>query len=387
MTGNPQDRAKRAVRGGRVAGWWAMLACGTAAAVTAAAAPAAPRTAAESGPAGLQKDVDGLVAAGAPGAILVVRNGPRASHYTSGFADVRNKQLMRPDDRFKIASLTKSYTAAVVLQLVAEEKLSLKDSVEQRLPGLVPGGASITVRHLLNHTSGIFDFENDRRLFKPYYAGHLEYFWSMRQLVEHAVAHKPLFEPGAHQSYSNTNYVIAGLIVQAVTRRTIGAELRRRIFRPLQLRSTTYPTKPGLPSPYAHGYMVFGKQAGFDITRLSPSISPSSGAIVSTADDVADFYRGLLTGHLLRHDLLQAMKTPVTAGRHGYGLGLMRTTTRCGPAWGHDGAVAGYAAIALSSSDGRRQAVLMVNHDPDTLANRAKLLFDRLIAKAYCSAA
>jgi D-alanyl-D-alanine carboxypeptidase len=359
------------------------LLCIATTAVAAAAATAAPTTTRATG---LQKDIDAMVAAGGPGAILLVRNGNRVSHYTSGLAEIPNKRPMRADDRFKIASITKSYTATVVLQLVGEGKLSLSDTVEQRLPGLVPGGDRITIKQLLNHTSGIFDFEHDRAIFKPYFAGHLEYFWPMRQLVKHAVAHKPLFAPGARQSYSNTNYVLAGLIVEAVTGKTIGAALRSRIFQPLHLDSTVYPTKPGLPSPYAHGYMVFGNQADFDITRLSPSVSPASGAIVSTADDVADFFRGLLAGQLLHSDLLQAMETPFASGPNGYGLGLQRNTTSCGIALGHDGGVAGYGIIALSSPDGRRQAVLMVNHDPDTLTKRAKVLFDKLIAKAYCSA-
>jgi D-alanyl-D-alanine carboxypeptidase len=349
--------------------------------VTAAAATAAPTSAT-----GLQKDIDAMVAAGGPGAILLVRNGDRVSHYTSGLAEIPTKRPMRADDRFKIASITKSYTATVVLQLVGEGKLRLSDTVEQRLPGLVPGGDGITIKQLLNHTSGIFDFEHDDALFKPYLAGNLEYFWSMRQLAKHAVAHEPLFAPGARQSYSNTNYVLAGLIVEAVTGKTIGAAMRSRIFQPLHLDSTVYPTKPGLPSPYAHGYMVFGNHADFDITRLSPSISPASGAIVSTADDVADFFRALLTGQLLDPNLLQAMETPFASGPNGYGLGLQRNTTSCGVAFGHDGGVAGYGIIALSSPDGRRQAVLMVNHDPDTLTKHAKVLFDKLIAKAYCSA-
>src|SRR5439155_485516 len=178
-------------------------------------------------------DVDAIVAAGAPGTIMLVGNGTLVSHYTSGLAEIPNKRPMRANDRFKIASITKSYTATVLLQLVGEGKLSLSDSVEQRLPGLVPGGDGITVKQLLNHTSGIFDFEQDPSIFKPYYAGHFDYYWSMRQLVKHAVAHKPLFAPGERQSYSNTNYVLAGLIIEAVTGKPIGTALRNRIFRPL----------------------------------------------------------------------------------------------------------------------------------------------------------
>src|SRR5207247_1615364 len=103
------------------------------------------------------------------------------------------------------------YVATVVLQLVGEHKLSLSDSVEHLLPGLVPNGNRITVRELLNHTSGLFDYEQDSRVLKPYLSGNLGYRWPPRTLVKIAVAHKPLFAPGARYSYSNTNYMLAGL--------------------------------------------------------------------------------------------------------------------------------------------------------------------------------
>ena len=147
--------------------------------------------------------------------------------------------------------------------------------------------------------SGIADFETDPRYLKPYLSGDFGYYWAPRQLVKMAVSHPPLFPPGVtkHTSYSNTNYVLLGLVVEAATGNSIGAELRNRIFRPLHLDGTSYPTtKPGLPSPYAHGYIVVGKPPATDVTGLSPSLSPASGAIVSTAEDVADFYRALLSG-------------------------------------------------------------------------------------------
>ena len=170
------------------------LACLGAAVIAAASGVANP--AARDRP-NLQKDLDALVAAGAPGAVLLVRNQNHTVRYTAGLADVTNKRPMRAVDRFRIASLTKTYTATVVLQLVAEGRLHLDDSVEQHLPGLVPNGGEIKIRQLLNHTSGLFDYEHDQDILKPYYAGDIGHYWSMRQLVEHAVAHKPLFTPGA----------------------------------------------------------------------------------------------------------------------------------------------------------------------------------------------
>lgn len=365
----------------------AILACLGAAVIAAPSTVANP--AARDRP-NLQKDLDALVAGGAPGAVLLVRNQNHTVRYTAGLADVTNKRPMRAVDRFRIASLTKTYTATVVLQLVAEGRLHLDDSVEQHLPGLVPNGGEIKIRQLLNHTSGLFDYERDNDILKPYYAGDIGHYWSMRQLVEHAVAHKPLFTPGARWSYSNTGYVLAALIVQAVTGHTIGAELRGRIFRPLHLDATSYPTTPRMPKPYAHGYFVLGNQRGFDITNLSPSLPSASGAIVSNVADVADFYRALLTARLLRRAELAAMKTTVghngktTLRAHSYGLGLVRWPLSCGTAWGNDGGIPGYASRVYSSADGRRQAVLFINHDLDTLAKGVEKRFDRLLANAYC---
>ena len=140
--------------------------------------------------------LDGLVASGIPGAILIVRNGNHTVRLTSGLGDIAHKTPMSARDHFKIASLTKTYVATVVLQLVGEGKLNLSDSVEQWLPGLVPNGKNITLRQLLNHVSGIADFESDPRYLKPYLSGNLGYYWAPRQLVKMAVSHKPLFPPG-----------------------------------------------------------------------------------------------------------------------------------------------------------------------------------------------
>ena len=232
----------------------------------------------------------------------------RRSHLRSlaaGLGDIAGRTPMRADNHFKIASLTKTYTATVVLQLVGEGKLRLDDTVERRLPGVVPNGGRITIRQLLNHTSGLVDFENDPRYLKPYLGGNFAHYWEPRQLVRMAVSHKPLFVPGAGWSYSNTNYVVAQLIVEKITGKPLGAELKRRIFQPLGRDQTSYPTKPGFPTPYAHGYRLFGELPLIDVTGLSPSLAPGSGAIVSTVRDVADFYRALLSGRLLKPEQLQ----------------------------------------------------------------------------------
>src|SRR5262249_43964646 len=145
---------------------------------------------------------------------------------------------------------------------------------------------------------------------------------------------------------------------------------------------TTYPTKPGLPTPYAHGYRLLEKPPLVDVSGLSPSLAPGSGAILSTVRDVADFYRPLLAGHLLKTDTLKAMKTTVPSGEApavGYGLGLMKWLTACGVAWGHDGGLPGYWTRSFTSENGKRQPVLITNRDADTLPSPARSAFQELI--------
>jgi D-alanyl-D-alanine carboxypeptidase len=338
----------------------------------------------------LQQRLDALVAAGPPGAVLLVRNGAETERLVSGVGEVATKAPMTAGDLFRIASLNKSYTSAVVLQLVGEGKLGLDDSVERWLPKLVPNGRNITIRELLNHTSGLFDHEKDQRILAPYLHGDFGHYWAPIQLVRMAVSHKPNFAPGKGEEYSSTNYIIAGLIVEKVTGHSIGAELRDRIFRPLQLSDTTYPTTPSIPDPHAHGYFVLEHPPALDVTGISPSITPSAGAIVSNAEDVADFYRALLSGRVLKPQLLKAMQTThaqkkIDIRGQRYGLGLMSWPTSCGIAWGHSGAFPGYETIAFTSSDGKRQAVLMVNLDPTAQSPAARSQFNKLVQTAYCS--
>jgi D-alanyl-D-alanine carboxypeptidase len=300
---------------------------------------------------------------------------------------------MRAGDHFKIASLTKSYTAAVILQLVGEGKLRLNQSVEHWLPGLVPNGDGITIRNLLQHTSGLFDFEADERVLQPYLQGDFGHYWSPLELVQMALSHEPLFPPGADQSYSNTNYVLLGMVVEAIDGKSIGEALNDRLFEPLGLDETSYPTEPGLPSPYAHGYLALGDGPPVDVTGISPSLSPASGAIVATAVDVSDFYRALLSGDLLKPKLLRAMKATIPVGTPGdipgqrYGLGLERFPTSCGPAWGHNGAVPGYLSYSFNSGNGARQALLMVNMDASSFPSEAADLYFTLLEKAFCGVA
>jgi D-alanyl-D-alanine carboxypeptidase len=341
----------------------------------------------------LRRGVERVVAAGVPGVIVVVRDGRRTVRVAGGSARFKPRRPMRISDRFRIGSLTKTYVATVVLQLAGEGKLSLDDSIERWLPGMVPNGQNVTLRELLNHHSGLFDFFNDPQHLAPYLAGDFAHEYTPEQLVAIAVAHPPLFPPGArpplfpanpNDAYSNTNYVLLGLTIEKITGRSIGAELSQRIFEPLKLRDTFFATGQRIPGRHAHGYFFPEPDTPLDTTAVSPTHTWAAGAIVSTANDVARFYRALLSGRLLRPDLLHAMRTVVDH----YGLGIFRVPSPCGTRWQHTGEIAGYNSVASNTKNGGRQLVLLATaQSPNNQvgSKKAQRAFDRLFNTAACA--
>jgi D-alanyl-D-alanine carboxypeptidase len=357
-----------------------VLAIAAAAAVTAAPAQAGLT-------ARLHGQMRALVRAGVPGVVVHVRRGSTVIDLAAGQADPAEPRAMTTDDRFKVGSITKTFVATAVLQLVGEGRLGLDDTVSQWLPGLVPNGGHITVRELLMHTSGLFDYLDDPRPLAPYLALEFRHFWTPRQLVRIAVSHPALFPPGAGFSYTNTGYILLGLIAERAGGERLAVQLRRRIFAPLHLSQTRLPASQGLGQPRARGFLRV--QGGLeDVTAISQSVFGAAGGVVSTARDVGRFYRGLLNGHLLPPRLLRAMTAMVPrAPGFAYGLGLFRIPTPCGPAFGHDGELPGYASLALNGRHGRRQAVVLVNSNTpsETVGPpAAQAAYTRLIATAFC---
>jgi len=242
----------------------------------------------------LQHALDAVVSAGAPGAIALVRNGRHSLRLVSGYENVATRRRIRAGDRFRVGSVTKTFVATVVLQLAGEGRLALDDTVERWLAGIVPNGDRITVRQLLNHTSGLADYADDafvRRVLDD--RGKL---WAPRELIALGTGRPPLFTPGAGFAYLSTGYIALGLIVEAASGQPLAAELRRRIFAPLHLRATSLDAKPRIAGAYAHGYTRYhGGRRPLDISAIGQSFDWAAGAIVSTTDDLARFYRALLT--------------------------------------------------------------------------------------------
>jgi D-alanyl-D-alanine carboxypeptidase len=306
-----------------------------------------------------------VVAAGSPGVIALVNDGRKVRLSAAGVADTSSGRTLRPTDRFRAGSITKSFVSTVALQLVGEGKLSLSDSVEHWLPGILPYGDDVTVRQLLNLTSGVPD--NQGPVEAEFLKGNMTRSWSPRELVALVADKKPDFAPGTSWAYSNTNYMLAGLIIERVTGNQLGHELKQRIFKPLHLRGTSFPQNTStIAGSHSDGHAyVDGKL--LDVTVLNPSGTWAAGNLVSTATDVAHFWRALLGGKLLAPRQLAAMKKTVPLQKGvdlGYGLAIFKWPTACGPVWGNGGDIAGYNNRFQNSEDGKRQAGVIVPMNP-----------------------
>jgi D-alanyl-D-alanine carboxypeptidase len=345
----------------------------------------------------LQRDTDAIHALGVTGveARVTTADG-RHLVATSGVADRATGRPVPPDGRFRIASTRKAFEATVALQLVAEHRLSLDDTVERWLPGVVRGGRRITVRELLRNTSGLHDD-------LPGYTTPEEYLqqrydvYTREQLVTRATSHPLDFPPGTGWAYSNTGFILAGMLIERVTGHCLQQEVSDRIVRPLGLHDTTWPgTSPTLPRPHAQAYQLL--ESG-DLVDVTEQVSWDPDSMVSSTHDLDRFFRALLDGGLLPPAQLAEMKRtvpisadlePILPGAR-YGLGLFRRPLPCGGVyWGHDGGDAGYITGTGVTDDGRRSAVVSMSTalgDSPDHSIRQQRAADTLIQNALCGRA
>jgi len=344
-------------------------------ALTATIALAAPAMAAPPGHGATRKAALGVVAQGVPGVTLTAREGGVTWSTTAGVGNLRTGAPRSAGDHYRVGSITKTFVATVLLQLEAEGKLSLDDTVEKWLPGAVHGnghdGSRVTLRQLLNHTSGIANYTADEQFLRDYFLK--DGFFKNRyrtmtpsDAVRIAMSHPADFAPGTDWKYSNTNYILAGMVVEKVTGHSYGEEIRTRVLNPLHLKDTSVPgSRATLPRPAARAYSKLAETAEgptYDVTELNPSIAGSAGEMISTSSDLIRFYSALLRGKLLPPAQLKEMKT--TAFDSDYGLGMGVGTLSCGvKVWGHSGGIHGSSSSVFTTADGTHSLALNLNAD------------------------
>ncbi|WP_395970785.1 serine hydrolase domain-containing protein [Actinomadura sp. 1N219] len=356
----------------------------------------------------LRRDVEGLHRLGITGVLAEAHTPEGRIAARAGVADLRTGRPVPPGAHFRAASITKTYVATVVLQLAGEGRLRLDDTVERWLPGLVRGngndGRKITVRHLLQHTSGLHNFLLDVPLLESagYYREHRFDDYTPERLVGLALAHEPDFQPGETHpdgtpkwNYSNTGYVLLGMIIKRASGKDWQDEVGDRVIRPLRLHGTYVPgNRVTLRRPFVRGYHQYGADAPLtDVTLLDPSVADASGAMITTLGDNNRFFLALIGGRLVPAPLLAQMQQTVPTrwdGPYGgsrYGLGLFWYPLRCDRAgyWAHGGDMLGYKIReGVRADGGRAVTVAMATQLAGEPADRQGMAARTTIENALC---
>ncbi|MGW6914405.1 serine hydrolase domain-containing protein [Kitasatospora sp. NPDC054939] len=312
----------------------------------------------------LRKAIEEVVASGFLGVQVRVNDEHGTWAAGAGAPELGRSAEPLTDGHFRIGSTTKSFVATTVLMLVAEGRAGLDDPVADHLPGFGLDGR-ITVRMLLQHTSGIFNHTGELDADGTFVPG---VCWRGKQWVEDrfrtyppeelvrlSLSEPARFAPGTGWGYANTNYVLARLVVEEVTGRSFAEEVQRLVLGPLGMTGTVAPgASPEIPEPHHHGYYRYedaGQQRTVDITRQNPSWVGAGGDMISTTRDLQTYFAALMGGRLLPAELLAEMRTPEPTA--GYGLGLFAQETDAGTVYHHNGATMGSAALMYGTADGR----------------------------------
>jgi D-alanyl-D-alanine carboxypeptidase len=305
----------------------------------------------------IQHLLEALVDTGVAGAVVVADGPSGRVEAAAGVADVRTGEPLTPGHRFRIGSVTKIFVASLVLRLVEDGLLDLDGDA-------APFAEGITIRQLLNHTSGLDDFIGDPIAFFEPYRHDPGHRWKLapRDELELVLERPRLFQPGEGWAYHGSNYIVLRLLAEEATGSSLRDALRDRIFEPLGLDRTDLVEGP-LRNDCARGYLtpdnpiLPGGPGLVDVTEIDVPFHGAGGGIVSTAGQVATMLRALLGGDLLSDELRIEMLDAVDSdwaetARYGLGIGeitalMGRKRSACGPAWGHLGFSLGYVAIAL----------------------------------------
>lgn len=358
-------------------------------------APAAPADAARAADAALDQALTRLVQHpdGPPGIAALVQRGDRAVLHRAGTADLASAAPIQAFDSMRLASVSKAFSGAVALSLAADGTLSLDDTVGKWLPGLPRAWSEVTLRELLNHTSGIPDFSQTKAFSNALMKSPLK-APPPRVLLSYA-GRRLDFTPGSKYTYSNSDNIVVGLMAEAATGQSYESELAGRVFVPLGLAATSLPRGAGMPAPFVHGYAVAPPQAPEDVSDLfAAGWAWAAGGIVSTPDDANAFIRAYVRGATTRPPIRKAQfefrpgsSEPPGPGQNSAGLAIFRYQTRCGTVYGHTGNTPGYTQFAAASANGRRSVVVSVNSQITPTANPDRFTELRQIyALAVCAA-
>lgn len=355
-----------------------------------------PASAGDEGEASLQRVLERFVAreGGPPGIVVVVARGESIDVLTAGYANLESRRPIRINDHMRLASVAKAFSGAAALALVARGRLSLDDTIGQRLPDLPQSWWPVTLAQLLNHTSGILDFSLEPAFIEALRAS-LEIAPPPRELLAFLAGKPPSFDPGTRYRYSNSDNIIVGLMVEAATTRPYEEVLKRRVYGPLGLARTSLPSGPDMPRPYVRGYEVRDDPPS-DVSELfAAGWTWASGGVVSTPADATRFVRGYVSGALIDRKTRAAQfrflrggeSEPPGPGVNSAGLALFRYETACGTVYGHTGNTPGYTQFISATADGTRSAVVSINGQ--ITPNRDALRFAelrRIYALAVCAA-
>jgi D-alanyl-D-alanine carboxypeptidase len=353
----------------------------------------APATAA---PPKLQRMLDGIVASaeGPPGISVLIDRGARTKFFSAGVADLSNRRRPQPTEHVRIASVSKAFNAFVAAKLAKRPRsLSLRDTLGESIPGVLPNAERVTLRQLLQHTSGLPEYIQARAFVETFIADPAAYL-SPTQLTGF-VRDEPLeFAPGSRFHYSDTDNIAAALIEEAAAGRSYASLLRSEAFKPLGMADSSLPLTIEMPRPFMHGYEIEQGEGPGDVSELfNPAGAWASGGIVSTPADLSRFIPAYVPTILrASRGLAKAFRpgksSPPGPGKNFAGLGIFRYRTDCGDVYGHTGSFPGYRIFVAGSAGGGRAVVFVVNAQivPGQGPPRVSKAIRRAQARAVCLA-
>lgn len=292
-----------------------------------------------------------------------------------GFSDRQTKTPMRPNDRMLAGSVGKTFAAATALQLIKEGKIGPDDKIEKYLGrepwfARLPNAKEITVRQLMNHSSGLVRYEFKEQFTKDLTANP-EKVWKPAELVAYLLDEKPPFEAGKGWDYSDTNYIVLGMIIEKVTGKKFYDEANRRLLKPLKLTGTITQDGPrlqGVVQGYAGPNNPFGGTDEMILNgkfAINPQFEWTGGGYASTAQDLARWAKMMYEGKAFSADLLPQVLDGVSAPMLGretkYGLGVIIRQTAVGTSYGHSGFFPGYMTDMMYFPEHKVAIAVQVN--------------------------